>query len=152
MDMNTANQMMNEAGKLVELSAIFQVNYGRGAQLKPGSPEDEWTLYNLILNVQSRIARMMDETCLEANHHKFGAWWKRQDVMDVATAQAVIQEIGTLIARCAYLQTDSENMTQTEQLCYALNVTQSTIAGMLHPASLQIAADKSIAFEELKAS
>ena len=152
MDMKTANQMMNEAGKLIELSAIFQVNYGRGAQLKPGSPEEEWTLYNLILNVQSRIARMMDEPCLESTHHKFGAWWKRQDVMDVATAQAVLQEISNLITRCAYMQTNTGNATQTEQLCYALKVSQMTIAGMLHPASLQVAADKSIGFEELKAS
>lgn len=148
MDIITANQMMNEAGKLVELAATFQVHYGRGAQLRPGSPDAEWKLYNDILNVQSRIARMIDEGCLEAPHHKVGTWWKRQDVIDVATAQAVIQEIGGLIARCAYVASEDGN----ERLCYALQVSQATIAGMLHPASLQIAADKSIRFEELKAS
>ncbi len=145
MKLKHASKMMKEAGKLIELAATYQSQYGHRARVDATS-EIAWKLYNKMLNIQSRIARLLDDVTLDQPYRKAGAWWEQQDVIDVSTAQRISREVNTLIARCAY-QTDDDH-----QNPYALLSTQHSIAGLLHPNSLMIAADKSISWDELRAS
>ncbi|GAB4512676.1 MAG: hypothetical protein OHK0046_12580 [Anaerolineae bacterium] len=140
MNMNNARAMLNHAAQLIELSATFQTRYGRDYAMKPGSPADAWELYDAIFTLECQIGRLLDANALENLHHRHGEWWKRQDVMDTATAREILEVTGHLIACCARV---SANQTDAEW-SYAIKTLQQSIAGMLPPASLQVAMDESI--------
>lgn len=148
--MNTqlANQIMDDAVRLLNLSAAYHARYGQDSSLRPGSPDDAWQLYNESIALQFRIVRLLDERAVENPHRLHGEWWVRDDVMDTATAQQLLQEVSHLIARCTYFEVNDNR----DEWCYAIHVAQNTIAGLLHPNSLQLASDPSIAFEEFKVS
>jgi len=138
MDVITAREVMVEASCLVEQSAKFQALYGRYYQLKPGSPEDAWTRYQLILTRQSRIAQLLDSGSLEDTHRRCGEWWTREDVIDTGVLKELMTEIGHLLACCAYFEVE----THGKNWSYAVQLSQRAIAGMLHPTSLQVASDE----------
>lgn len=144
--MNTQNaqKLLTTAARLVELTATFKAQYGQ--DYGAGMPDEAWKLYQAILHHQAQIARMLDAHVhrIEALHHPHGEWWKRRDVMNTATAQAVVEQASHLIACCARI---SVRQAEDDKIdwSYAIHATQVVIAGMLHPASLQLAQDDTIA-------
>jgi len=145
MTIETVNQMIQEAIGLLQNAAEYQATHGK-APLKAGSCDRAWQLHDQMMMQMGRIARLLNPRTLEDHHHKYGLWWEHQDMMDVHTAQQLIHEIGCLMARCAYRDADNNG----EEWSYAIVIAQCTIAGMLHPSSLQLALDTTIAYDELR--
>jgi len=139
MDTSVARSMLIEAAQLMELASTYQVRYGRQTRLKPGSSDDAWTLYQAALDSQCEIARLIDPAVLEAPNRRRMSWWERQDVVDTGVVREIIDDIGHLIACCAYAQAEAEN--GHTEWSYAVESAQSVIAGLLHPTSLQVALD-----------
>lgn len=135
MDAKTARTLMNEAAHLIELVATFQSRYGRSYNLQHNSPKDARALYDDILNAQHTIAALLDADTLQNPHHKLGQWWQRQEIIDLGMTQSLVNEAGHLISCCAYFEADPRG----ESYSYAIRSAQSTIAGMLHPKSLEYA-------------
>lgn len=133
--MNTtqARTLLAEAAHLIELTATFQAAYGKDYHLKPGSPEDAWTLHDQIYELECRIASLLDEQALEHAYPPHGEWWERYDVMPTAIARELLASIGHLITCCARASTDNAEWS------YAMQTVQQRIAGMLRPASHQVA-------------
>jgi hypothetical protein len=131
-----ACEILNEAARLLELTATFQARYGKQYRLKAGSPQEAWTLYDDISEMQTRVAALLDPQALEDSNSRYGHWWERMDVMDVNTAQMLVEEVGALISCCAY----SDVKSPETSLTYMVLSKQSTIAGFLHPSSRMIAA------------
>lgn len=141
MNTPTAHRLIAQAAHLVELASAFQAKYGKYYPLKPGSPQDAWNYYEALLEVQCCIARLLDPAARENGYPKAGHWWDRHDVIDSATAQAVLSEIGSLIACCANQEI---RMPENAEWSPIIHNTQCAVAGMLHPSSLQIASDETI--------
>ncbi|MDX1993307.1 MAG: hypothetical protein SF029_13020 [bacterium] len=140
MDVVTAREVMTEAVRLAEHTARFQAKYGRFYTLKPGSPADAWALYQDILSDQCRIATLLDDASLEQLHHRCGAWWAREDVIDTGVVRELMAEVGNLLTCCAYFEASQDE----RDWSYAVQLSQRTIAGMLHPTSLQLAGDEKL--------
>jgi hypothetical protein len=145
MNIDTVNTMMQEAIGLLQKAAEYQAKHGK-APLGAGSSDRAWALHDQMVMQQGRIARLLEPHTLDNFHHKYGMWWQHQDMMDVNTAQQLIQEIGCLLARCAYRDANHDG----EEWSYAILIAQCTIAGMLHPASRQLGQDTSISYDELR--
>lgn len=139
MNTQTAQQILLKAAHLVELAATFQAHYGNDYRLKPGSPQGAWALYDEMVEVQSTIARLLSPTVLENHHTRYGKWWERQDTMNTGIAYALVQECSLLIACSVHA-----DLVDEDKISYAVEAVQASIAGILHPASLQIGADHSI--------
>src|SRR5690606_10323725 len=101
MNTSTAHTLISQAAHLVERTAAFQARYGDHYELKPGSPPDAWSHYDELLQLQSQIARLLDPAALDNAYSKYGKWWDRHDVIDSATAHAVMNEMVHLMACCA---------------------------------------------------
>ncbi len=131
--MNTkhARKIMNLAARLTEYVATFQARHGRGFIVTMSSPTDVRELYEGIFETQVEIAQLLDTEALTNPHHKCGEWWERNEIPDTGVVQEMVNEISHLIACCAYFNTDSRGMEGS----YAVRSAQSTIAGLLHPAS-----------------
>ena len=127
MKSQVAKTLLNEAARLVELTAMFQANYGRHYRLTRQSPEAAWTLHNDMLNTQSIIANLLDPDALTEARPDYGAWWERDDVMDVAMSQRMISLISQLMASTAHAEANA--------------AIQRNIAGMLHPESYTVHSD-----------
>ncbi len=132
MKTHQARHLLEDAGKLVHHIAVFATCYGRHYELCPGSPDDAWALYETIQAIQAEIAAGLDEILWMRPHHRCGEWWERQDVMDVSTAQAISYEVSHLIACCAAHEAKAPGSTA------AIQNAQLAIAGMLHPAAIQV--------------
>ena len=135
MNTATALEIAAHAAHLVQLCATFQAQYGRHYTLKPGSSTEAWSLYNQIHNQQIAIARLLDQKAVETPHHGGHRWWEREDLLDVCNAKTLMQQASNLIATCAYFEAE----TQETDWSYAIYCAESTIAGLLHPAALQVA-------------
>ena len=135
--MNTrqAQHLLADAGKLVQLSATFTARYGRHYELRPDSPEDAWKLYDAIQAIQAEIVAGLDDILMMKPHHRCGKWWERHDVIDLSTAQAISHEVSNLIACCAAHEANAPGSTAWS---YAIQNAQLAIAGMLHPAAIQV--------------
>lgn len=136
MNLQKARTIMNEAARLVELTATFQASYGKNYKLDGTTSQDAWTIYDHIMDAQSIIANLLDPVALAEAKPPYGEWWNRCDVMDVSVAQHVIAEIAHLIACVAYEETRTSEGKAT--MSHAVCTSQRTIAGMLHPRSYEI--------------
>lgn len=128
--------ILEKTGKLVELTATFHALYGKDYRLKPGSPQEAWALYDSIYRTQVEIANLLDSYMIDAPHYRYGQWWERLDVMDVSIAQELLCEVSHLIACMAHHEVQQPETDYS----YVIHRSQSAIAGMLHPAALQVAA------------
>ena len=134
--MNTAmaHQLAVKAARLIELTSIFQSQYGKDYRMKPGSPESAWELQQAIFDLQGTMAGLLDPYALENPLRRVTPWWKYQDVMDTGMATQVAQEAFHLIACCASQEVSTRGEPSPVIIC-----SQRTIAGLLHPSSLLIA-------------
>jgi hypothetical protein len=130
----TAHKVMAEVAKLTEMSSIFQARYGKQYRMKPGSPAEAWDLYQSIVNQQTVIARLLDVAALEKPLSRCAQWWKNQDAMDYSITASLAQEVIHLIACCASADVQSHTVASP-----IIDVSQSVIAGMLHPSSVLVA-------------
>lgn len=133
MNTNVAKTIMQRAAQLTEVVATFQATYGRSYQLDVNCCKEAKELADSILNIQTQIARLLDEDSVKNPHFKVGEWWKRQDAPDTGVVQEMVGEISHLIACCAYFAADPNG----REWSYAVRSAQSTIAGFLHPVSRQ---------------
>jgi len=134
--MNTAMAQMlaTKTAQLIELTSIFQSQYGKDYRMKPGSPDEAWQLQQAIFDLQSEIGQTLDIYALENPLQRMTAWWKFQDVMDNGVATQIAQEVFHLIACCA-----TQGVSQRTEPSPVIICSQRTIAGLLHPSSLLIA-------------
>ncbi|HEX2621829.1 MAG TPA: hypothetical protein VHL11_16845 [Phototrophicaceae bacterium] len=135
MKTHTALEIAAHTAALVQLCAAFQAQYGRYCTLKPGSSPEAWSLYNEITNRQIAIGQLLDEKAVETPNNSFARWWEHQDVMDLSNAKTLMQQVSHLIATCAYFEAE----THETDWSYAIYCAESTIAGLIHPAALQVA-------------
>lgn len=137
--MNTAlaRQLAASVAELIELASIFQCRYGKDYRLKPGSPADAWDLQQAIMNQQTAIATLLDESALETPSQRLPQWWKWQEIMDTGTATSLAQETCHLIAACACVTASPDSVTSP-----VINTSQQVIAGMLHPSTRMVALAK----------
>ena len=134
MDTVTAREVMIKVSELIELSSIFQARYGRDYRLVPGSPDEAWELYQAISDQQTAIARLLDLTALENPIRRCAQWWKSQDVINSSVVSMMAQEAAHLIACCASFETQPRAVASP-----VIDVSQSVIAGMLHPSCVLVA-------------
>lgn len=130
MNCTTAHNLMIEAAHLARLVGIFQTRYGRDVDLQNVDSE----LYGQIVEHQRRIAAMLDQPALNNPYPRFGKWWERHPVMDIAMAHELICEVGHLIAYCAKLNATNTKSSESRIVYNA----QCIIAGILHPDSLMV--------------
>lgn len=135
MNVVTAREIMAQTALLIEHSAAFQAIYGRYYQLKPGSSEDAWTRYHAVLERQTMIARLLDTDTLENVPHRCGEWWKREDVIDTGVLRVLVAEVANMLMSCACMEAEPTG----RDLSYTIDLSQRTIAGMLHPTTLMLA-------------
>jgi len=140
MNTETARQLFNETACLVELASTFQAAYGKNTRVKPASARDVWAIYHDLCNAQHRIAALLDPEALETPVSTYGEWWKRQDVPDMGTANALVMQASQLIAACAHFNV-SNNGLNFSRTVVAL---QSAIAGILHPSVIQQVRDEAL--------
>lgn len=138
MDVVTAREVMAETARLIEYSAAFQAAYGRFYTLKPGSPPDAWARYNGIMDSQTRIARLLNVTPGTQTPHRCGEWWKREDVIDTGVLRELAAEASNLLISCAFFEGAA---THDRDWSYVVELSQRSIAGMLHPSTLLMAQD-----------
>jgi hypothetical protein len=137
--MNTAiaREIAAKSAQLVALTAEFEATYGKNYTLKPGSPQDAWDLYDAVFQTESSLASLLDSAALLNPHHRYGKWWDRVETMETAIAQQLMLEARHLIARCAHHHVNQPD----SDWSYAIQTAQCAIAGMMRPASLQLALD-----------
>jgi hypothetical protein len=134
MNIVTAHQLMAEVAKLTEMSSIFQARYGKHYRMKPGSPAEAWDLHQSIVHQQTAIARLLDIPALERPLLRCAQWWKNQDAMDYSITASLAQEVIHLIACCASADVQAHTVASP-----VIDVSQSIIAGLLHPSSVLVA-------------
>lgn len=134
--MNTAlaRHLAAKVAELIELASIFQSCYGKNYQMKPGSPERAWELYNMMNAQQTAIARLLDTDALEDPAQRLPQWWKWQEMMDTGMVAQMAQEAYHLIACCASFEAHP-NADRSP----VISTSQRVIAGMLHPSSRMVA-------------
>ena len=134
--MNTAlaRHLAAKVAELIEISSIFQSCYGKDYQMKPGSPEQAWDLYNAMMNQQTAIARLLDIDALEEPAQRLPQWWKWQEMMDTGMVAQMAQEAYHLIACCA-----SYEAKPCGSHSPVISSSQRVIAGMLHPSTRMVA-------------
>jgi hypothetical protein len=134
--MNTQNarELAAKVAQLIEQASVFQALYGKGYRMKPGSPDEAWTLHNTIFNQQTDIARLLDDDALQNPTRRTHLWWKQQDTIDSGIATMIAQEVSQLIASCAYFE--AKPMGESSHM---VRCAQTVIAGMLHPSTLLVA-------------
>ncbi len=136
MNTHVARNILNEAARLMELTATFQARYGRAYIMTQGAPQAAWQLYNDIMNSQALIAGLLDVEALEDSHNPYGQWWTYNDVMTPIMAQHLITEAAQLLSSMAYVQ--SQQADGKVNAPHAVNMLQRAIAGILHPNSYRM--------------
>lgn len=139
--MNTviARRLVENTARLMDIATRFEVKFGRDYQLKPGSPQEAWDLYQQAYEEQCRIAQQLDVEALEHPFIRWGQWWQRQDMIDTGIINELAAEIFHLISYCACQEANSD-----VHFPVTLKLAQETIAGVLHPATRQIGLDREI--------
>jgi hypothetical protein len=140
MDTGLARQIALAIADLMQPVSIFQSCFGKDYRLKPGSPTQVWELHQAIKEQQVLIASLLDASALESPIQRLPQWWKYQEMPDVGTVTAMMQEACHLIAACSCHEANP----QTAQ-SPVLATAQRVLAGMLHPATLMMAQDRSLA-------
>jgi hypothetical protein len=140
--MNTqiARNILNEAARLMELTATFQARYGKVCTMAQGTPQAAWQLADDILNAQTLIAGLLDVDALEDAHHPYGQWWQHTPVMEPIMARHIITEAAQLLSSAAYIEGQQADGKETSS--HVLSRLQRAIAGMLHPNSYLMAQAK----------
>jgi hypothetical protein len=135
-DMNTttARHLAARVTELIEQVSMFQARYGKDYCMKPGSPDEAWTLHQTIFDQQAAIASLLDADALGTPLRRTPTWWKWQDTMDTGVVMHLAQEASHLVACCAFYEADPEHAAP-----HAMRATQATLAGMLHPSTLLVA-------------
>ncbi|MBC8098617.1 MAG: hypothetical protein H7Y11_04185 [Armatimonadetes bacterium] len=140
MKSDTTLDLAHKVAELTQLCAQFQARFGRYYALKPGSSADAWALYHQILNQQVDIALLLDPQALEQPHDAYDRWWERQDTLDLSVAKVMLQQVGHVIATCAYHEKEADDgAVHDTEWSYAVFRAESAIAGMLHPSARQVA-------------
>lgn len=139
MNIEKARTILNEAARLMELTATFQARYGRGYVLRAGTPQEAWSLYDDIMDAQSIIANLLDPDALGDAHYPYGKWWEHHDVMEPSMVHQLIQEVSHLLGSLAHIESHKNRQYGTPD--NAVCMTQRAIAGMLHPESYRIVSD-----------
>jgi len=134
MDTKAALCLSQQMGQLIHLCAGFQAIFGRGYRLKPDSPRAAWMTHEAILRQQVSIAESLDPAALHQPRKIINKWWERLDVPDLSSVTELMSETSRLIATCTYVEADP-----SADWSYAILCAQTVIAGMLHPAAVQIA-------------
>jgi hypothetical protein len=134
MNTSMAHELAVKSAQLIELTSIFQSQYGKDYRMKPGSPEAAWEVQQAIFDLQGTLARLLDPYALENPLRRMTPWWKHQDVMDTGVATQIAQEVFHLIACCASQEYSTRGEPSPVIIC-----SQRTIAGLLHSSSLLIA-------------
>jgi len=134
----TTHELLQQAGQLAELTSTFQATYGRNYRINAGSDRDTWRLYRHIQDVQANIARLLTPANRDAANPMSSPWWERHDVPDASLAQAIVSQVGHLIAAAAY------NAVQNGDGTRSIDATERAIAGMLHPSVLMVVADEPV--------
>lgn len=140
MDTGLARQIALAIADLMQPVSIFQSCFGKDYRMKPGSPDQAWELHQVIKQQQVLIASLLDATTLDAPLQRLPQWWKYQEAPDVGVVSAMMQEACHLIAACACHEANP----QTPQ-SPVVATSQRILAGMLHPATLMMAQDNSLA-------
>lgn len=136
MNLDKARTILNETTRLVELTATFQARYGKDYVMRVGTPQDAWDLHENILDSQAIIANLIEPEIKANPHFRYGKWWERTQVMTNCTAQQLMTEACRLMSVVAHFETKNQEGKSTWS--HAVTTTQSAIAGMLHPSSLEI--------------
>jgi len=135
MNSETARQIISDAAYLLEQVATYQAKFGRSYTITPLSPPEVQSLTQSIFELQCKIAAALDPTSLTNPHYKCGEWWERQEVIDIGVVQELVNEACHLVSCCAYFSAEARGMEGS----YAVRSAQSTLAGLLHPATRQVA-------------
>ncbi|GAB4319714.1 MAG: hypothetical protein Kow00117_09370 [Phototrophicales bacterium] len=128
--------ILNEAARLVELTATFQARYGKNYVMHMGTPQDALDLNECILDSQAIIANLIEPEIKVTPHYRYGKWWERSQVMTNCTAQQLMTEACRLMSAVAHFEAKHQQGKATWD--HAITTTQSAIAGMLHPSTLQV--------------
>ncbi len=144
MDLHKARQLAHEATRLIEYAASFYAQFGAEYRMKPGSPDEAWALDDAIRAQQVAIAQLLDDEVLEQPFRRCGAWWAKADTIPPAITREIGLEAFNLIGCCAYQLADPDNTSWSP----VVQIKQAAIAGMLHPAAVQLGFDKQDAVAE----
>ncbi len=129
MNIRFALHLAEISAELTAICAEFQQKYGKNYRLAATSPARARTLYDTALGYQAQMARLLDAETTAAPLECKGQWWTRQDMMSLALAAELAQEINHLVAAVAYCQ----SLSDAEACSYAVRASQRAIAGILHP-------------------
>lgn len=130
MEIKTVHTILDEAARLIELTASFQVQYGRAYKMNANTPQEAWQLYHDIMQSQAIIASYLDIDVINDIQYPYGCWWDHADVMEPIMAQQVLNNVAQLLSSVVHAKTLSPN-----SISYAVHSLQRAIAGMLHPDS-----------------
>ncbi len=134
MEIKTVHHILDEAARLIELTASFQARYGRLYKMNANSPTEAWQLYHDIMQSQAIIASYLDWGVLDDVQSPYGRWWDHADVMEPIMAQQVLTNSAQLLSSVVHAETLNPT-----SISYAVHSMQRAIAGVLHPASYQAA-------------
>ncbi len=137
MNPKTARKIATRVAKLTERATIFNIRYGQDYHLKPGSPPEAWALYDEINQLQVEIARLLSEHALEKPFCRWGRWWESHEVINAGILNELAAESFRLIGYCAGQKAIPDNTTMPR----SIDMSQETIAGMLHPSARQLGLD-----------
>jgi hypothetical protein len=130
MEIKTVHTILDEAARLIELTALFQVKYGRSYKMTANCPQEAWQLYHDIMQSQAIIASYLDLGVLDDIQTPYGRWWDHADVMEPIMAQQILGNSAQLLSSVVHAKTLSPT-----SISYAVHSFQRAIAGMLHPNS-----------------
>lgn len=133
MTIQAAQQLSIHVSKLVELTTIFNIHYGRDYRLTEASPIEAWDLYRLIMAEQAQIANLLSPNALAVPFVRYEAWWEHRDVINTALVSELAQEALRLVSLLAALTATDSLIKRPDYV----RTTQETIAGLLHPAVRQ---------------
>lgn len=134
MEIKTVHHILDEAARLIELTASFQAQYGRMYKMTASTSQDAWQLYHDIMQSQAIIASYLDMEALSDVQFPYGRWWDHADVMEPIMAQQVLSNSAQLLSSVVHAKTLSPT-----SISYAVHSLQRAIAGVLHPDSYQAA-------------
>lgn len=134
MEIKTVHTILDEASRLIELTASFQAQYGRAYRMTANSPQEAWQLYHDIMQSQAIIASYLEYGVLDDIQYPYGRWWDHADVMEPIMAQQILTNSAQLLSSAVHAKTLTPN-----SISYAVHSFQRAIAGMLHPDSYHAA-------------
>ncbi len=129
MDTNAAIKIAGEAAQLTVISAQFQAEFGKGYRIPDIGSDRARELREQGIEHQRQIARMLDKAALEHPLERWGHWWEDMDMMSIALAAELAQEVNRLISAVVY----QKQQPQQPDWSHNVDYTQRAIAGALHP-------------------